>query len=326
MHPAFSVIFLTILIGAGQGLFLALYLSELLASSGGLNMPDGRLYVAGGVLSVALLAAGLAASFFHLGHPERAWRTATCWRTSWLSREVIALPAAMACTAAWTIAHAVGWDLSILGIDSMRPLDLSLVIGAAGIVVTFALFLCTGMIYACIKFVAEWATPLTVLNFTLLGSASGFTLATALSSWLEGEAMTTILGAWAMALTFTGALTRFASLLRNDRLKPRSSLQSAIGIRHSKIVQRAQGATAGSFNTREFFHHAAPRIYRSMRLVFMVLTFVAPLALLIPGVMLSSTALFAAACVLQLAGLVAERWYFFAQANHPQNLYYQYVS
>jgi hypothetical protein len=25
----------------------------------------------------------------------------------------------------------------------------------------------------------------------------------------------------------------------------------------------------------------------------------------------------------QYLGLLAERWYFFAQANHPQNLYYQ---
>jgi len=32
------------------------------------------------------------------------------------------------------------------------------------------------------------------------------------------------------------------------------------------------------------------------------------------------------AFAVQFAGLLAERWYFFAQANHPQNLYYQAVS
>jgi DMSO reductase anchor subunit len=32
MHPAFSVIFLTTLIGAGQGLFLALFTGQLYAS------------------------------------------------------------------------------------------------------------------------------------------------------------------------------------------------------------------------------------------------------------------------------------------------------
>jgi hypothetical protein len=30
--------------------------------------------------------------------------------------------------------------------------------------------------------------------------------------------------------------------------------------------------------------------------------------------------------LLQAAGLLAERWFFFAQARHPQNLYYQVVS
>jgi len=32
------------------------------------------------------------------------------------------------------------------------------------------------------------------------------------------------------------------------------------------------------------------------------------------------------ALLLQVPGLVAERWFFFAQAQHPQNLYYQTVS
>jgi DMSO reductase anchor subunit len=30
-----------------------------------------------------------------------------------------------------------------------------------------------------------------------------------------------------------------------------------------------------------------------------------------------------AAALVQYVGLLAERWFFFAQANHPQNLYYQ---
>ena len=37
-------------------------------------------------------------------------------------------------------------------------------------------------------------------------------------------------------------------------------------------------------------------------------------------------ALLLAAFAVQYAGLLAERWFFFAQARHPQNLYYQAVS
>jgi hypothetical protein len=35
------------------------------------------------------------------------------------------------------------------------------------------------MSYVCIKFLQEWASPLTIVNYLLLGSASGFTLAAA---------------------------------------------------------------------------------------------------------------------------------------------------
>jgi len=39
-----------------------------------------------------------------------------------------------------------------------------------------------------------------------------------------------------------------------------------------------------------------------------------------------SAYVFSAAFGVQYLGLLAERWFFFAQANHPQNLYYQTVS
>jgi DMSO reductase anchor subunit len=60
--------------------------------------------------------------------------------------------------------------------------------------------------------------------------------------------------------------------------------------------------------------------------VFLILVFPVPLALLASGLAASGTALLAAAFVVQYAGLLAERWFFFAQANHPQNLYYQRIS
>lgn len=44
-------------------------------------------------LSFAILLTGLVASFFHLGQPAKAWRVWLGWRTSWLSREAMALGA-----------------------------------------------------------------------------------------------------------------------------------------------------------------------------------------------------------------------------------------
>ena len=106
MRPDFSVLFLTTLIGAGQGLFLALVTVQLYALFDLLPPREGNwFYAHGSLLALVLLLAGLIASFFHLGRPERAWRSAARWRTSWLSREVIVLPALMAVVFAYGVAH-----------------------------------------------------------------------------------------------------------------------------------------------------------------------------------------------------------------------------
>jgi DMSO reductase anchor subunit len=312
MNPAFSVILLTTLIGAGQGLFLALFIIEARVAAGLLAAPSAAYYWIGSAIVVALLAAGLLASFFHLGHPERAWRAAAMWRTSWLSREVIALPAFMAAAAAYGWMH---W----------QGLSGTLVAGAAGVVLCLALFLCTAMIYACIRFLQEWATPLTLVNFIVLGCAAGVTLAAALAAQRD-EPLTGVAGAWAIALTVAGLLTRAASLWRNARLKPRSSLQTAIGIKHPRIVQQAQGFMGGSFNTREFFHGRTPGALRAVKWLFLAGAFVVPALLLAAGLAAASPPLLWLACAVQFCGLLAERWFFFAQANHPQNLYYQAIS
>jgi DMSO reductase anchor subunit len=312
MNPAFSVVLLTVLIGAGQGLQLALFVIEARAAAGLLAAPSAMFYVIGCAITLLLSGAGLLASFFHLGHPERAWRAMAMWRTSWLSREVIVLPAFMAATAAYGLMHYTG-------------LRGTLWVGGAAGVLGLLLFLCTGMIYACIKFIQEWATALTPVNFTLMGGASGVMLVTALSA-VMGEPVTAQAGAWALLLTGVAALLRIAALWRNARIKYRSSLQTAIGIKHPRIVQKAQGFMGGSFNTREFFHGRAPGALRAVKTLFLLGAFVLPLLLMAAGLEWGTPGLAAVAVALQLAGLLAERWFFFAQANHPQNLYYQAVS
>ena len=313
MNPAFSVVFLTTLIGAGQGLFLALFGAELAARWSATPMPDEHGFFAlGSTLVVVLGGLGLLASFFHLGRPERAWRAAAMWRTSWLSREVIVLPAFIAASGLYGLAHFLGWRLTAT-------------IGAVGTVLCLALFVCTGMIYVCIKFLQEWSTPLTVVNFLVLGTASGMTLAAAFSAF-AAPGLALDFGVIAALLTVTGLLTRSAALARNARLRPKSTLQTAIGIRHPRIVQKSQGFMGGSFNTREFFHGQTRVVLRQVKWSFILLTFVAPIGLLALASREPTPILLVAAFVCQFIGLLAERWYFFAEANHPQNLYYQTIS
>lgn len=314
MRPAFSVIFLTTLIGAGQGLFIVLYIGELGALLGAWQLPVASYFAQGSLLSLALLGAGLLASFFHLGRPERAWRSAAMWRTSWLSREVIVLPVFMAAVAAFGLAH----HLRGAG-------ELTLALGAAGLTLAFALFVCTGMIYACLPFLQEWHTPLTVINYTLFGCASGFLLGTAWAAAVA-PALLAASALWTAAFTLAALVTRVASLARNARLRPKSTLQTAIGVKHPRIAQKSEGFMGGSFNTREFFHARSFAWLRAVKWGFLLLVFPVPLALLAAGAALASWPVLASAFVLQYLGLLAERWFFFAQAKHPQNLYYQVIS
>lgn len=323
MHPAFSVIFLTTLIGVGQGLFLALITGQVYSLANLLQPQDSvRFYAVGSLVSLMFLLAGLIASVFHLGRPERAWRAATKWRTSWLSREVIVLPLFMLLVFLYGAVHYLGWTEPLFHIKELVPVDASLLLGVLATVSAFGLFVCTAMIYAGIKFIEEWHSPLTVINFTLFGLASGFMLAAAFSAW-SGVDLVGFFGAWAVIFTLAAALTRLISLRRNANLVHKSSLETAIGIRHNRIEQKAQGFMGGSFNTREFFHGATPGKVRLVRLIFLLGVFVLPVVLLGASYWLVSPYLPMAAFLVQYLGLVAERWYFFAEAKHPQNLYYQ---
>src|SRR5262249_61916837 len=86
MHPSLSVIFFTTASGAGYGLLAIL---GVLVGLG--LLPDDRSFVIAALgLALAFVSAGLVSSTFHLGHPERAWRAFSQWRSSWLSREGVA--------------------------------------------------------------------------------------------------------------------------------------------------------------------------------------------------------------------------------------------
>jgi len=323
MNPAFSVIFLTTLIGVGQGFFLALFTVESYSALKLLPQQDHlTFYALGSAISLVFLIGGLIASIFHLGHPERAWRAIAQWKTSWLSREVIALPLMMGLVFLYGVAHFFQIDIDFLNFPEFKG-QLTLLLGILTTIATFGLFICTGMVYAGIKFLQEWANPITVVNYTLLGGASGFCLA-ALFAAFQSPDLTLFYVSWALIITTLAFMTRGFSLYRNARLKHTSNIQSAIGVRHTHIKQKAMGFMGGSFNTREYFHGTTRLFLKSIKWIFLVLTFAIPLILLGAGLN-GDKNLLALAFIVQYVGLLFERWFFFAQANHPQNLYYQTI-
>lgn len=306
MNPAASIIFFSTLAGTAQGLLVTLAIAVLAGAA-----PSESLLLNGIGTAELLLVLALACSFLHLGQKRRAWRAILMWRTSWMSREVIVLPVLLAAVGAWWLAV----RLAVAG--PLLP-ALIVLLGAA-------LWYCTAMIYACLRFVQEWAHPLTVVNYTLLGLSSGLLVAGALATASGESVFADLLLPWAAAVTVVAAAGRACSLVRNSRLKPRSTLQSATGIQAARLEQKSMGMSAGSFNTREFFHRASARGLRSVKIGFQLFAFALPL-LLLWSAWAGEPRAWLVAGPIQYLGLLGERWFFFAQARHPQNLYYQVVS
>jgi DMSO reductase anchor subunit len=293
MRPQLSIILFTTLAGMAQGLLFFIALLNIEAPV--LSAPFIAILAL--PVSFVLLTLGLVASFFHLGHPERAWRAAMMWRTSWLSREVIALPAVMALTAI----------TFFFVISGMVPAWL----WAALLIGTLALWICTAKIYQCIRFIQEWSHPSTLSNFILLGLTSGGLLLISGANFI---------------LLFLALNLKLWIWRRNQQLKPKSNLASATGIKGNNIRQTSMGFMGGSFNTREFFHHQTDRAISNIRKIILLMAYIGPMILLAFSMNSPSVAQIAFALFIHYIGLLAERWMFFAEANHPQNLYYQRVS
>ncbi len=311
MRPQLSIILFTTLAGMAQGLLFFIALLNIEAPV--LSAPFIAILAL--PVSFVLLTLGLVASFFHLGHPERAWRAAMMWRTSWLSREVITLPAVMALTAI----------TFFFVISGMVPAWL----WAALLIGTLALWICTAKIYQCIRFIQEWSHPSTLSNFILLGLTSGgLLLEFLLMLWNDPSVplgMGLISGA-NFILLFLALNLKLWIWRRNQQLKPKSNLASATGIKGNNIRQTSMGFMGGSFNTREFFHHQTDRAISNIRKIILLMAYIGPMILLAFSMNSPSVAEIAFALFIHYIGLLAERWMFFAEANHPQNLYYQRVS
>lgn len=306
MHPAFSVIFFTVSSGAGFGLFALLVLADLLGLGGGLST-DQKLTA--GVIALFLVSAGLSSSVFHLANPKNAWRAFSRYRTSWLSREgvfaVIFFPFAIA----------------YLGLTWLNWTQLDVLKMAAGVIaalLAWTTIFSTGMIYACLKTIRQWNSPLVPANYLALGHFLGALLLLAVASGGGVE-----LGAYislAMGLLVAAAALKAIYYFWIANPGATSSIQTATGFTRGTVRLLDTGHTHGTFLTQEFGF----KIARQFSLLLKVVVFVAAFA--VPGILLLATLptqdnLFVVAAV-AILGVIAERWLFFAEARHVVNLYH----
>lgn len=287
MHPAPSVIVFTTLSGLGFGLLAWLGFDASPAQGMGAFWWF--------LIAFALACGGLISSTFHLGHPERALKAFTQWRTSWLSREGLCAVAALIIMGLYAAA--------LIFFNSHIPQ-----LGWIGALLSLGTVFTTSMIYAQLETIPRWNTPLT----SLLYMAYAITGGALLSGRVTLALILLILTAAIQLLWWKQGDTAFAN--------SGTDLGTATGLGdRGEVRSMAHPHTSPNYLMREFIHVIGRKHAQKLRIISMVLMAGLPVILLL----LPFTHIFALLAVLShIAGVATSRWLFFAEAEHTVGLYY----
>ncbi len=311
MNPAFSVLFFTTASGAGYGLLAWLGLLGALEA-----LPAERwLGFTGLGLALALVTVGLLSSTFHLGHPERAWRALSQWRSSWLSREGVMavatyLPAGLF-GIGWVFLEETGGLFAVFGL-----------LAALGATLTVV---CTAMIYASLKPIRQWRNLRVPPLYFGFAATTGALWCQALVwlfglelAWLSALVVVTLLLTWALKLDYWRAI---------DRDNGGPSLESATGLGRLGAVRTFERPhTEENYLLKEMGYRIGRKHAKKLRQIAGLLFGALPLAATLLLFGFQGALGIAVALLAALAGTVGafvERWLFFAEAKHSVRLYYR---
>lgn len=291
MHPAPSVIVFTVLSGMGFGL-----LAALAVLGGGAGLPALLLWG----LAYGLTGAGLLSSTLHLARPDRAWRALSQWRSSWLSREGIGAIATLIVLAPQALDDAFGlWGLHLR------------LLGWVGSVLALATVFCTAMIYAQLKSVPRWNDGWVVVGFLAFAGVGG-------AIWRAPAPVAAL-----AALVLMGVMA--VGWWRGDRAFAArgGTLAGATGLtglaQAGRMSVFAPAHTGGNYLMREMIFVVGRKHARRLRGLALLLAGVGPALVLLA---LPDDLARPVAALIHLVGAAAQRWLFFAEAEHVVGLYY----
>ena len=287
MHPARSIILFTTLSGAGFGLLAWLGLGF----GPSFRWAGFVMYVIG----FALAGAGLIASTFHLGHPERALKAFTQWRSSWLSREAVLATITFAFLGLHVLLSLFGSPLGLLGIFG----------GLLALVTVFA----TSMIYMSLRTVPRWnhwSPPVVFLTYALTAGAL-----------LSGNV--TAAGILFVALGVI-QIAAWVDSDRRDRTSD-SDMATATGLGDRGTVRAFESPHTGeNYLTQEMVFRVGRKHATKLRVIAAILAAGVPFIIL--TALPFTHVLVVVAILSHLAGAYVSRWLFFAEARHVVGLYY----
>ncbi|MCA3555677.1 DmsC/YnfH family molybdoenzyme membrane anchor subunit [Aestuariivirga sp.] len=304
MHPAYSVILFTTASGAGYGLLALLCLV-------GLSHGEASTLLFGlasMVIALGLITIGLLSSTLHLGHPERAWRAFSQWRSSWLSREgVLAVV-----TYVPAVLFGVVWSGLYPAPELIKPL--AVITGALALLTVMS----TGKIYATLKTIRAWHNPWTVWVYLAFALATGAAILAAITAVFGNfpAFLVYFASAW-LVIALAVQLGYWRSI---DAAPLDLTIEQATGLgRIGRVSQWEAPHTAANYVQTEMGYAVARRhAARLRRLV--VIALVLAILLMLAGLVVPLAALPSAA--LAIFAAVVQRWLFFAEAQHVSTLFY----
>jgi sulfite dehydrogenase (quinone) subunit SoeC len=303
MNPAYSVILFTTASGAGYGLLALLGLVGF--NHGQASSPAFAITTA--VTALALITIGLLSSTLHLGHPERAWRALSQWRSSWLSREGVAAvatyPVALLFTATWS---------GLINAPALiKPL------GAVTMLMCIATVFCTAMIYRCLVTIRQWNHKLVWPAYLLFALATGATVLPAIAVWFgRWQIFQAILASFAILGVAAVKIIYWRSIDAIPRIHTKGK---ATGLGENVRMWELPH-TNQNFIQKEMGFVVARKHALKLRQLALVLLLVALLTTILTLVI--TPLLAPIATIAAIAAAVVERWLFFAEAEHAAMVFY----
>ena len=307
MHPSKSIIFFTVISGTGYGIFIGLLFNILFIEiSYSLNY---KLFIS--LVSFLMIVLGLLSSTLHLGHPERAWRAFSQWKSSWLSREGLV----SVITFFPMVLFYYFWINNINGY-----VFLLIILCIFSLLTIF----CTGQMYATLKTIPSWnnslVTPIYIFNGITVGSLFVYSI----NFYFNYNIF---LYEKFIIITITLNLLLKISYWILIRQKTNTNIQTAVGIK-SKDISFFEGPHTGkNYLTTEMINKSNNKNNNFLRLTFCILTFIIPLyminqysTLIADQFILKLSMIFV--FILALVGMIIERYLFFIQSKHVVGLYY----
>ena len=300
MHPAWSIIFFTTVSGLGFG-FSAWIVFGLIEIKNIFQL----IIIAG--FAFCLICSGLLSSTLHLGHPERAWRALSQWRSSWLSREGV--------LSVFVLTALTCWFLYTFQYGKL-PLWINLIVI---ILILFTVY-ATAMIYASLKTVACWNQFLTPVCY-LMYSISGGLLTIIWFMSMIGQMITFNITLILLLLIISTWILKIKWWWNLDNNQSDSNLATATGLgSFGEVRSLMPPHTSENYLQKEMGFVIARKHAMKLRILSLTLGGIIPVTVLLSGTL--SSILLGISLLIHLIGVFIERFLFFAEAKHVVTLYY----